>query len=140
MAQDVTIGEQTFVLPEIGRERIADNLRAFVMAAFPGKKVRVTVARATRRRSDDQNRYLWGVCYPALREATGQDVDDWHEYMLGEWAGWEEFEMFGRKRLRPRRRSSKLSTVEFADYVAFVQLRAAEHGIFIPDPDARMAA
>jgi len=91
-------------------------------------------------RSNDQNAYLWGVCYAALRDATGQDVNDWHEYMLGEWAGWEEHELFGRKRLRPVRRSSKLSTAEFSDYVAFVQQRAAENGVFIPDPDMRMAA
>ena len=91
-------------------------------------------------RSNDQNAYLWGVCYAALRDATGQDVNDWHEYMLGEWAGWEEHELFGRKRLRPVRRSSKLSAAEFSDYVAFVQQRAAENGVFIPDPDMKVAA
>lgn len=93
-----------------------------------------------RTRSNEQNAYLWGVCYAALRDATGQDVNDWHEYMLGEWAGWEEHELFGRRRLRPVRRSSKLSTVEFSDYVAFIQQRAAENGVFIPDPDMRIAA
>lgn len=131
---------QTFILPETGRERIADNLRTFVMQAFPGKRVRVTVERATKRRSLDQNAYIWGCVYPTIRDALGIDIDDVHEYMLGEWSGWEEHIVFGRKRLRPRRRSAKLSTVEFADYVAFIQQRAAEHGVYIPDPGERVAA
>ena len=126
---------QTFRLPAANRERIADNLRAFVMSALPGKELRVEVCEYRKRRSDEQNRYLWGVCYAALRDATGQPVDDWHEYMLGEWAGWEEATLFDRKRLRPLRRSSKLTTTEFADYVAFIQQRAAENGVYIPDPD-----
>lgn len=125
---------QMFELPPEGRERIADNLRAFVLKAFPGKRVKVSVEQFRKRRSNEQNRYLWGVCYKALRDATGQDAEDWHSYFLGEWSGWEEYELFGKRRLRPLRRSSKLSTVEFADYVAFIQQRAAEHGVFIPDP------
>lgn len=129
---------QTFVIPPDKREGFADRLRAFVMSALPGKRLRVEVGEFRKRRSDDQNRYLWGVCYAALRDATGQPSDDWHEYMLGEWAGWEEVQLFGRKRLRPLRRSSKLSTVEFAEYVAFIQQRAAENGVYIPDPGETM--
>ncbi len=40
----------------------------------------------------------------------------------------------GRKKIKPRKRSSRLTTGEFADYVAFIQRRCAEHGIYIPDP------
>lgn len=128
---------QAFVLPPepSDREQIAANLHAFVMKALPGKTLKVTVEEAKKRRSDDQNRYLWGVCYAALRDATGQESEDWHEYMLGEWSGWESYKLFGKARIRPIRRSSKLSTTEFAEYVAFIQCRAAEHGVFIPDPE-----
>lgn len=126
---------QTFRLPATDRQRIADNLHTFVMSALPGKELRVEVSEYRKRRSQDQNAYLWSCVYPALRDATGQDVNDWHEYMLGEWGGFDTVELFGKKRLRPIRRSSKLTTVEFADYVAFIQQRAAEYGVFIPDPD-----
>ena len=128
---------QSFTLPALpaDRARIAANLHAFVMQALPGKQLRVTVDEFRKRRSDEQNRYLWGVCYAALRDATGQDVADWHEYMLGEWSGWESYMLFGKQRIRPMRRSKKLSTVEFAEYVAFIQRRAAEHGIYIADPE-----
>jgi hypothetical protein len=56
-----------------------------------------------------------------------------HEYFLGEHFGWETLEGFGRKRLRPLKRSSKLSTAEFAAFVDFIQRKAAELGIYIPD-------
>jgi len=126
---------QIFILPPDHREPAANRMLAFALAMLPGKRIRVEVSEYRKRRSDEQNRYLWGVCYAALRDATGQPPEDWHEYMLGEWAGWEETSLFGRKRLRPMRRSSKLTTGEFADYVAFVQQRAAENGVYIPDPD-----
>jgi hypothetical protein len=87
-------------------------------------------------RSDQQNRYLWGVIYPTITKTLhGWTADDVHEYMLGEWSGWETLEGLGRKRLRPIRRSSKLSTSEFAEFVGFIQQRMAEHGVYIPDPN-----
>ena len=45
-----------------------------------------------------------------------------------------------RKRMRPIRRSSKLSKTEFAGFIAFIQQRMAEHGIYVPDPEQEMAA
>lgn len=87
------------------------------------------------RRSHEQNRYLWGVAYATvLQHLPGWDAEDVHEYFLGEWSGWETLEGFGRKRLRPVRRSSRLSTVEFSDFVGFIQRTMAERGVIIPDP------
>ncbi len=87
-------------------------------------------------RSDHQNRYLWGVCYREVcKHLEGFDAEDVHELMLGEWAGWEVVEAFGKKRQRPIRRSSKLNKQEFADFVDFIQRYMAEKGIFIPDPE-----
>jgi hypothetical protein len=127
---------QTFVIPATDRERIANNLRDFAMTALPGKKLRVEVCEYRKRRSDDQNKALWGVAYKTLRDATGNDPDDLHTFFLGEWAGWEVVDVMGQKRRVPKRRSSKLTTAEFAEFYAFIQQRSAETvGVFIPDPD-----
>lgn len=89
-----------------------------------------------RRRSHEQNRYLWGCVYVTiLQHMPGWDAEDLHEYFLGEWSGWEVLEGFGRKRLRPIRRSSKLKTTEFMNFIEFIQRRMAEHGVYIPDPN-----
>ena len=127
---------QTFVLPKIDRERIADNLRAFVLSALPGKELRVEVSEYRKHRSRDQNAALWGVAYKTLSDATGNDPGDLHTFFLGEWAGWEVVDVMGQKRRVPKRRSSKMTTVEFAEFYAFIQQRSAETvGVYVPDPD-----
>ncbi len=96
------------------------------------------VTEARRQRSLEQNAYLWGVVYATLERETGQPSADWHEFWLGEFFGWDTLELFGRKRLKPKRRSSRLTTVEFADYVDFILRRAAEQGIYIPGPNEQL--
>jgi len=90
-------------------------------------------------RSIQQNRYLFGICYETILDHGLRDdgwrIDDIHEYFLGEYFGWETLSGFGKKRLRPIDRSSNMSKMEFVDYVAFVQQKAAEMGIVIPDPE-----
>lgn len=92
------------------------------------------------KRSLEQNAYLWGVCYEMILESglreQGWRNTDVHEYFLGEHFGWETLDGLGRKRVRPLNRSSVLTKMEFVDYVAFIQERAAQMGIVIPDPEA----
>jgi hypothetical protein len=90
-------------------------------------------------RTNQQNAFLWGVCYPCVLEGGGEALagwtrDDLHEYFLGECFGWETLEGFGRKRQRPLKRSSKLTKQEFSDYLLFLETRCAEMGIVIPEP------
>lgn len=101
---------------------------------LPEKSWVVSIKERQKRRTDAQNRALWGVAYATIREATGNDTEDLHEYFLGEYFGWEEYDLLGMKRLRPIRRSRKLSTKEFMDFYMFVQARAAQIGIDVPNP------
>ena len=86
-------------------------------------------------RSKQQNDYLWVIYNIILQsgQLEGWEKQDLHEYFLGEHFGWETLEGMGRRRMRPLKRSSKLSTTEFSDYVDFIQRKAAEMGIYIPD-------
>ena len=94
----------------------------------------VTVGPYRRKRSDQQNRMLWGIAYKTLADATGNDPDDLHEFFLGDHFGWEVRTVMGQQRRVPKRRSSGLTTGEFSDYYAFIQRRAAEVGYYVPDP------
>lgn len=123
-----------FVLPAGDRSAAIDRLTRFLSECLPGKQVRVEVGQYRKRRSDEQNRALWGVAYRTLSEETGNDLNDLHEYFLGEYFGWELIDVLGQQRRRPMRRSSKLSTAEFSDFYAFIQRRAAEFGVYVPDP------
>lgn len=127
---------KTVLLPAEDREKALIKLALMLRSFAPGKPVKVEISQYHASRTNEQNRYLWGVCYKTLEDSTGQEASDWHEYMLGEWSGWEVYELMGQKRKRPARRSSILNKVEFADYIDFIQKRAAQNGIHIPDPES----
>ena len=130
--------EQTFMLQR-SVERNLTKLVAFLSALPRDQAWQLTIKEWKRTRSNDQNAYLWGVVYPTiLQHLPGWDADDLHEYFLGEHFGWSTLEGLGRKRLKPLRRSSKLSTTEFSDHVAFIQRAMAEKGIYVPDPNEEM--
>jgi hypothetical protein len=126
-----------FLLPANSPREAVINKIASVLRGLPlGKAWKVETEEHKVKRSDQQNRFLWGIVYAEfLKVLPGWHAEDVHEYMLGEWSGWETLEGMGRKRLRPVRRSSSLNKQEFSDYVAFIQQKAAEHGVVIPDPN-----
>ena len=117
-------------------EQIAHAVLRMV-SGLPNKPLAVTVELWKKPRTNQQNAYLWGVVYPAVIEGGGEALagwtrDDLHDYFLGECFGWETLEGFGRKRLRPLRRSSTLNKQEFTDYLMFIEAKCAEMGIQIP--------
>ena len=136
--------KQSFMLGgKASRERQVERIASVLRALSPDKLWRIEIESHTERRSDNQNRYLWGIVYRSILESGqlhGWDTDDLHEYLLGEWAGWEIVEGFGKKRMRPIRRSSKLNKEEFASYIDFIQRTMAMHGIYVPDAAKELAA
>jgi len=123
---------EVFVTLAQDKRKLIEVLKATEMPY----KVKVTKGGS---RSLEQNRYLWGVCYETILEhglkEQGWRAEDVHEYFLGEHFGWETLEGFGRKRIRPLNRSSRLTKMEFVDFVDFIQQKAAEMGVVIPDPE-----
>lgn len=90
------------------------------------------------RRTNDQNALLWALYEDVLRQGgetlAGWTKEDLHEYALGEFFGWDVSEAFGRKRMKPKRRSSRLTKTEFADFVEAFVRKMAEHGIVLTLP------
>jgi hypothetical protein len=91
-----------------------------------------------RKRTSDQNALLWALYGDVIAQGgemlRGWTKDDLHEYALGEHFGWTKHEGFGMTRLKPNRRSSRLTKTEFTDFLdAFVR-RMAEHGIVLELP------
>jgi hypothetical protein len=132
---------ETFVLPRLmPRERAIERISTFLARLSQERAWAVTVEEQKRTRTSQQNRYLWGVAYPTILRGGGEHLGGWtaedlHEYFLGEHFGWEVLDGMGRKRVKPIRRSARLSTVEFSDFVAFIQRKAADLGIYVPDPE-----
>lgn len=122
------------------REAEAAIIRLFLDLS-PESNWRITVEELRTRRSTAQNSFLWGVVYPTLLEQGGEALRGWqatdlHEFFLGEMWGWERLDGFGRTRMRPLRRSSAMTKMEFSDYIGFIEQRALDMGIVIPEPDS----
>jgi hypothetical protein len=127
--------KEVFVIPS-GAERSPAMNRIALYLSRLGKDraFKVEVSEQKARRSLSQNAYLWGVVYPAvMQRLDGWDAEDIHQFFLGEHFGWETLAGFGKRRMRPLKRSSGLTKIEFSEYVDFIQRRAAELGIIIPD-------
>jgi hypothetical protein len=120
----------------------------------PGKALRITVEEARSERSIQQCRYLNGVAYKLIGDATGYERDDVSEFLCGAYWGWREKRVPKKPGCPGGTESVPLRTTttnengkrdvltwdQFADYVAFVQRFAASKGIYVPDPDPDYAA
>ncbi len=130
---------QQFILPRNALRAQAISRISKVLASLDHDQAwRLEIHEHKLARSTAQNRYIWGCVYPTILKAgklEGWTAEEVHEYCLGEHFGWETVSGFGRKKIRPLRRSAKLNKMEFADFIAFIQQRMAEHGIYIEDPD-----
>lgn len=130
---------QQFILPKLmSREGTIARIACVLGTLAQETAWCIEVKEHKPRRSDAQNRYLWGVVYPTVLKAgklEGWTAEEVHDYCLGEHFGWETVTGLGRRKIRPIRRSSRLNKQEFSDYIAFIQRRMSERGIYIPDAD-----
>jgi hypothetical protein len=139
---------QTFVLPAdnaAARQRIAANLSEFVALLPAGKTWQVEIKQQVRRRSLGANSYLWAALYAPLVQQVGFTPADWHEYFLGNFFGWrDEVKPGGRVEQVPKRSTTKnergepdvLSAGDFEQFLLFIQVEAAQQGVFVDVSEA----
>lgn len=90
------------------------------------------------RRTNDQNALLWSL-YSDIIALGGESLggftkDDLHEFFLIDYFGAETKELFGRKKLKPLHRSSRLTKMEFAEFVEHIVRFMAEKGVVLTLP------
>lgn len=103
------------------------------------KSWQVSIEEVKPKRSLNQNAFLWGVVYPSLLESGGNMLEgftaqDLHNFFLAEMWGTETLSAFGKTWTRPARRSSTMTKQEFSDYIRYIEDRAADMGLIIPEP------
>jgi hypothetical protein len=128
-------------------EQVQGNAIQYIYGLDPSRHWKVEITQQRDERSLAQNNALFGVMYPPLMEFIGlrgrRESEELHEYFCGEYFGWHEYEIMGKRKARPRRTTTTdeagkrdvLSTVAFMDFCEFVKQRAAEQGCVLPDPD-----
>lgn len=142
----MTTRAQRFVLRanDTTRANVLANAQRFLAALPASKSWRVEITEFKKSRSNDQCRYLNGVVYSTIGDALGFDRDDISEYLCGTYFGWREKSLPGNRLASVPVRTTTtdadgkravISVKDFSDYVEFCQRFAAEHGIYVADPE-----
>lgn len=104
-----------------------------------GKEVVVKLSKAAKRRSDAQNRYMWGILIPAVQKAMREEgsiytPEEVHDIMKESLGHYKVVEYHG-QRFKILERTKSLSTEEFCSYVDTYRAWAEENlHIYIPLP------
>ena len=108
------------------------------VSTFPnGTKLDITIRKHSEKRSNEQNRYYWGIVIPILADHFGHDnAEEMHEDLK------QEFNPVPSK-INPEKiiggSTTKLSTIDFfsadTSYIErIIRWASMEHGVFVPPP------
>ena len=124
------------------RPAILANAHAFLDRLPENKPWKVTTEKFVKPRSEQQRKALFAAAYKPIMEFMGlrgeQDKKDLHAFWCGEYFGWHPD-----LRNKPLRTTTKnecgerdeITIAGALEFYAFIQQRAAERGIDVPDPD-----
>lgn len=105
----------------------------------------VTLEKTKRKRSNNQNRYLWGVVYPLVRDGfkdlgNKESIETIHEFLKARFLKKEIVHEDTGEVLSFTRSTTDLSTSEMMDYIAEIQQFSAEYlNVVIPDPNEQVS-
>ncbi len=86
-----------------------------------GERVTLQVTNKKPKRTEQQNRYLWGVFYPQIAKETGeQNLERLHELFKGLFLTTGIVKVLG-KDVRIKKSTTSLSVTEFSDFVRAIE-------------------
>jgi len=109
---------------------------------------RVTFTKFRRRRSDEQNKYLWSVVYPTVRDGMKETwhvertVQEVHCWLRGKFLTFHDVDQStgGRVPVQPSS-TSDLSVEEFTHYIDQIRQFADKHlNVYVPTPQGEGVA
>ncbi len=113
------------IIKEDGIPRLAIKSRTYYLSELnkfdDGEEVSLVVTNKKPKRTEQQNRYYWGVYLPIIMSETGeQDLNRLHELFKGEFLTTEIAEVLGKK-VRIKKSTTDLSISEFCQYIMQIQ-------------------
>ena len=110
-----------------------EAIRRWVSTFKNGTHVDITIKKHKSKRTNDQNAYYWKIVVGILANEFGYEPDEMHMVLR------EKFLRIHDEKHPDfviAKSTTKLSTVEFNDYIEKIQRWAAiEHQTYIPDPE-----
>ena len=121
------------------------NLLSETVKSFEGMEVTITIEKKKRKRSNEQNAYLWGVVYTCVKQGMidvgfrDVTIDNIHELMKGKFLKQDLINQDTGEVFPITGHTSKLTTIEFNDYFEQIKQWAAEYlNVYIPDPNEQV--
>lgn len=114
-----------------------------VLNEFRGKNVMMTIEKRYNKRSNNQNRYLWGCCYPLIQQGfldggNKVGIEAVHEFLKGRFLNHEISNINTGEVFTMTKSTTELTTAQMMDYVSEIQQFAAEYlNVVIPDPNSQ---
>ena len=101
---------------------------------FDGKIVEVLVQEYKKKRSDQQNKYLWACVYKIIGEELGYTPDETHALMGTMFL--KDYKEFKGKRYTVVRSTTSLNTAEFSEYIEKIKdVASMELNLIIPEAE-----
>lgn len=111
-----------------------DSVIAYIQK-LPDQQFVVTVEKKKVTRTIPQNRLYW-MWINCISKETGNEQNDLHEYFGNEWLPKIEVTLFNKEVIVKPISTTKLTTVQFKEYLDKVQIFASsELGIVLPNPE-----
>ncbi len=105
-----------------------DKLKV-ALASLEGKRIEVVIRKETKTRTNQQNKYLWGVVYAIISDTTGYDTEQVHNAMKIKFAS-KHLE----NDLTITERTSKMDTARMTQYIDDIKRWASEFlHCYVPD-------
>lgn len=114
--------------PTAGQQAAIDQF----LRTRDGRAVELKLSRPVNSRSQQQNRFLWGVVYTTIAESTGYTTEEVHELLKDKFLP-RKFVTIGDTTKEVRKSTAQLSIDEFSKYLEQLAAFAAELGITLPD-------
>lgn len=97
-----------------------------------GEKVSLYISNRKPKRSEQQNRYYWGVYLPLIAKETGErNIEKLHSLFSGMFLTEGIYTVLG-KQVRIKKSTTELSKSEFSEYIMDIE---AETGVLAPPAD-----
>ena len=113
-----------------------------IISSLEDGKYTVAIKRATRKRTNNQNDWLWGVVYPRLQQGLIDagweivDIEQVHELCKSNFAAQDLINPTTGEVVSLPSSTAKMTTTQFTTYVDKIRSFAGEYlNITIPDPN-----
>ncbi len=110
------------------------NVMQSYLVKHDGEYIKMEYSQPTKGRSNNQNRYMWGVIYTMIAAETGHTTEEIHEFMKSMFLP-REFLKVGETIQQLTKSTTTLSTTDMETYLEHIRAFAAsELNLVIPLP------